>query len=328
MGFSWLAMVWFSPPWQRSYYKMETITPVHTMSISAKPASPPQASPIRPVELTLDSVFQFRCHKDIACFNACCRNIDLQLTSYDILRLKNRLGLTSSEFVGRYTIPFEMDAHGMPGLKMATKPGTSECIHLTEEGCSVYEDRPAACRYYALGNMAVRKKGSGEVEDAYFVVREAHCLGHEEPHEQTVAEYRVEQGLDKYDEMNSHWRRLILKKRSAGPTVGSPSERSLQLFDMCSYDLDSFREFVQSPKFREVVDLSPEQERELLDDEESLHEFAMGFLEQVLFGVNSVKVRPGAREKRIKERREVWDQRRQQQITTHQEDLQKRQYGE
>lgn len=298
------------------------------MSISAKPAPPPQASPLQPVELTLDSAFQFRCHKDIACFNACCRNIDLQLTSYDILRLKNHLGLTSSEFVGRYTVPFEMDSHGMPGLKMATKPGTSECIHLTEEGCRVYEDRPAACRYYALGNMAVRKKDSSEVEDAYFVVREEYCLGHEEPHEQTVAEYRVEQGLDKYDEMNSHWRRLILKKRSAGPAVGSPSERSLQLFDMCSYDLDSFREFIQSPKFKEVVELPPEQEQELIDDEESLHEFAMRFLEQVLFGVNSVKVRPGAREKRIKERQEVWDQRRQQQITKHQEDLQKQQYGE
>lgn len=298
------------------------------MSSLAKSATLPQVSPIQPVELNLDSVFQFRCHKDIACFNACCRNIDLQLTPYDILQLKNRLGLTSSEFVARYTVPFEMDAHGMPGLKMMTKPGTSECIHLTEEGCGVYEDRPAACRYYALGNVAVRKKEAGEIEDAYFVVREAHCLGHEEPHEQSVAKYRVEQGLDKYDEMNSHWRRLILKKRSAGPTVGSPSERSLQLFDMCSYDLDGFREFVQNSKFKEIVDLPPEQEQELMDNEESLLEFAMSFLEQVLFGVSSVKVRPGAREKRIRERQAVWAQRRQQQVAKHKEDLQKQQYGE
>ena len=296
--------------------------------MSAKPVSPYQASPIQPVGLTLHSVFQFHCHKDIACFNACCRDIDLQLTPYDILRLKNHLGLTSKEFVGRYTMPFEMDAHGMPGLKMATKPGTSECIHLTGEGCGVYENRPAACRYYALGNMAVRKKDLPKIEDTYFVVREAHCLGHEEPHQQTVVEYRIEQGLDKYDEMNSHWRRLILKKRSAGPTVGSPSERSLQLFDMCSYDLDSFREFIQSPKFKEVIDLPPEQERKLVDDEESLLEFAMQFLEQVLFGGDSVKVRPGAREKRIEERREIWDQRRRRQTTERREDLWRQQYGE
>ena len=32
--------------------------------------------------------------------------------------------------------------------------------------------------------------------------REPHCLGHEEPEEQTVAEYREEQGIEPYDEMN------------------------------------------------------------------------------------------------------------------------------
>ena len=106
----------------------------------------PARSPVEPHELTLDSKFRFRCHQDIACFNACCRNIDITLMPYDILRLKRRLGLSSSEFVARYTVPFEMDQHGMPGLKMITKPGTTECIHLTEQGCGVYGDHPAACR--------------------------------------------------------------------------------------------------------------------------------------------------------------------------------------
>ncbi len=298
------------------------------MSSLSQSATPAQASPIQPMELSLGSAFQFRCHKEIACFNACCRNIDLQLTPYDILQLKNRLGLTSSEFVARYTVPFEMDAHGMPGLKMATKPGSSECVHLTEEGCGVYEDRPAACRYYALGNVAVRKKDAREIDDVYFVVREAHCLGHEEPHEQTVAEYRTGQGLDKYDAMNAHWRRLIIKKRSAGPTVGAPSERSLQLFDLCSYDLDGFRAFMQNSKFKDIVDLPSEQERELMGNEERLLEFSMNFLEQVLFGTGSVTVRPGAREKRVRERQGIWAQRRQQQVAKHKEDLQKQQYGE
>ena len=39
---------------------------------------------------------------------------------------------------------------------------SGECTFLGDEGCTVYEDRPAACRYYALGNMAVRKKDSAE----------------------------------------------------------------------------------------------------------------------------------------------------------------------
>ena len=57
----------------------------------------------------------------------------------------------------RYTIPFEMDAHGMPGLKLCAKPGTTECVFLTERGCSVYTDRPVSCRYYALGSIGVRR---------------------------------------------------------------------------------------------------------------------------------------------------------------------------
>lgn len=265
----------------------------------------PFSSPVQPVELTLDDEIQFDCHKGIACFNACCKNIDIQITPYDILRLKRRLGMDSSEFVARYTTPFAMDFHHMPGLKMNTKPGTSECVFLTEEGCSVYEDRPAACRYYALGSMGVRKKDSANVEDIFFIVKEDHCLGHTEPRTLTVRQYREEQGVDKYDEHNRAWRDVILKKRSSGPTVGAPSERSLQLFDMCSYDMDSFREFIQTEGFAEVFDLDDQTGKNLLDNEEQLLQFAFRFLKQVLFGEVTIPVKEDAKDKRIARRREA-----------------------
>ena len=269
----------------------------------------PFKSPVQPVQLTLDSAFQFHCHKGIACFNECCRNIDITLTPYDLVRLKRRLGLTSSELVARYTVPFAMDHHGMPGLKMLTKPGSNECVFLTAEGCGVYEDRPAACRYYALGNMAVRKKGVAQVEDVYFVVKERHCLGHREPRTQTVREYREEQGVDVYDQMNQEWRDIILKKRSSGPTVGRPSDRSLQLFDMCSYDVDSFREFIQTPGFQAVFDLTPDAMARLTSDEDELLRFAFGFLKQVLFGEKTIPIKDGAREQRLAGARERHAQR-------------------
>lgn len=286
----------------------------------------PFASPVKPVELTLDSEFQFNCHKGIACFNACCKNIDITLTPYDILRLKRRLGMDSKEFVARHTVPFEMDFHGMPGLKMVTKPGTSECTFLTEEGCSVYEDRPAACRYYALGNMGVRKKESAEIEDIFFVVKEDHCRGHNEPQKQTVGEYRKNQGIEKYDEMNRAWRDLIIKKRSSGPTIGKPSERSLQLFDMCSYDMDSFREFIQTEGFQGVFDLHQEDMRDLLDDDEKLLHFSLRFLKQVLFGEKSIPVKEGAREQRVEQRKAVWAKRREEEIGNYKETQEEEKY--
>lgn len=280
----------------------------------------PFQSPVQPAQLTDDSEFQFHCHPGIACFNECCRNIDIQLTPYDIVRLKRRLDLSSKEFVAKYTLPFEMDAHGMPGLKLNTKPGSHECVFLTEEGCSVYEDRPAACRYYALGSMGVRKKESPSVEEVYFVVKEPHCLGHNEPKTQTVGEYRHEQGVDLYDAMNREWRDIVLKKRSSGPTVGKPSPRSMQLFDMCSYDMDSFRDFIQTEGFREVFDLEPELEQGLLSDEDRLLAFAFRFLKQVLFGEQTIPLRTDAREKRFAKRRDQIEARAREQKEMHAQD--------
>jgi hypothetical protein len=277
----------------------------------------PFESPVKPVQLELDSEIQFDCHPGVACFNECCRNIDIQLTPYDIVCLKQRLGVSSQEFVARYTLPFAMDFHGLPGLNLITKPASRECVFLGEDGCTVYEDRPAACRYYALGVMGVRSKESPRVEDVFFLVKESHCLGHNEPRRLTVRRYREEQGVDKYDNMNREWRDLIIKKRSSGPTIGKPSERSMQLFDMCSYDMDSFREFIQTPGFQDIFDVDAAIMGGLLGSDEQLLQFAFRFLKQVLFGEQSIPVKAGAGERRLEARREHITKKRQAEIEAH-----------
>lgn len=266
--------------------------------MSNTPDNAVPASPVIPVQLSLDDKFRFRCHKGIACFNKCCENIDIMLTPYDILRLKKRFGITAREFIDQYTVDFAMDGHGMPGLKLRTRDGSSACINLTPDGCGVYSDRPAACRYYALGLVSMRRKDSASEEDGYFVVREAHCLGHNEPVVQTVGEYRREQGVDEYDEANREWRQIILKKRSAGPTIGKPSQRSLELFFLASYDIDGFREFVASAGFDEVFELEPAFRQELMQDDVKLLKFGFRLLKQVLFGERTIALKADAAQKR------------------------------
>jgi uncharacterized protein len=78
--------------------------------------------------------------------------------------------------------------------------------------------------------MAMRKQDSPTDEQAYFLSKEEHSLGHNEPHTLTVEEFRQEQGVDHYDEINHEWRQIILKKRSAGATIGKPSARRFQFF--------------------------------------------------------------------------------------------------
>ncbi|MCC6608342.1 MAG: YkgJ family cysteine cluster protein [Burkholderiales bacterium] len=260
---------------------------------------PKPVSPVQPIQLGPDDSFQFRCRKGIACFNKCCQNIDIMLTPYDVLRLKRRFDLSAREWIDRATVDFHMDGHGMPGLKLATKPGTRECIYLTPEGCSVYEDRPSACRYYALGLLSMRKQDSPGEEDSYFVVKEEHCLGHQEPQVQTVREYRKVQGLQPYDEANREWRRIVLKKRSGGPAVGKPSQKSLELFFLASYDVDGFRAFVASPGFQELFELDPALLHEIATDDEACLAFAMRFLRQTLFGELTIPVRQDAAARRL-----------------------------
>jgi len=271
----------------------------------------PFRSAVMPEALTGDTKIRFRCYKGISCFNACCRQADITLAPYDILRLKRRLGMTSTEFIQQYTVPFQMDMDGLPGIKLRTDE-TGTCLQLNgDEGCGVYTDRPTVCRYYPVALLTLREKDSTRAEERYSLVQEDHCKGHDEDREITVADYRAEQGCDEYDEHNREWYQLILKKKSAGPTVGKPPQNSLQLFFMASYDIDTFRRFVLSENFRNTYALPEDFYQEAERDDEALLRFGYRFLRQVLFGERTIEEASDAWDKRVEQRQEVWDARRQ-----------------
>lgn len=60
----------------------------------------------------------------------------------------------------------------------------------------------------------MRAKDSPTDEEFNFVVKEQHCLGHNEPRTLTVGEHRKEQGV-------AEWRQVVLKERSSGPAKGA-----------------------------------------------------------------------------------------------------------
>jgi hypothetical protein len=107
---------------------------------------------------------------------------------------------------------------------------------------------------------------------------------------------------------------LVLKKKSAGPTVGRPPQASLQLFFMASYDIDTFRRFVLSENFRTTYQLPAEFYADVEQDDEALLDFAFRFLRQVLFGERTVQEVADAWDRRVARRKEVWDARKQMEI--------------
>jgi Fe-S-cluster containining protein len=274
----------------------------------------PFKSPTLPTVLSPESKLKFSCYKGISCFNACCKQSDITLVPYDVLRLKKHLGMTSEEFLNAHTVPYPMDQDQVPGLKMKTDE-TGACLFLDpENGCTVYEDRPTVCRYYPLAVLNIREKDSSEPQTQYSLVVEDHCKGHEEDREITVEEYRKEQGCDEFDFYNQEWYELILKKKSAGPGVGKPSEMSLQLFFMASYNTDMFRRFVLSDKFRASYDIPGETYEQIEEDDVALLQFGYKLMRQALFGEKIIPEKPGVWEKRVEERRAVWEARTQAEI--------------
>jgi len=271
----------------------------------------PYESSFVPEILTEDHRIKFACHPGVSCFNACCKQADVMLAPYDVLRLKQHLKMTSDEFLKAYTVPWEIDGDGIIGVKLKTNED-KHCLLMTEKGCSVYDDRPSACRYYPFGLMGVKHTEATTDEQNYFRIEEEHCKGHEERNflpettEITLGEYRKTQGVEEFDKYNLDWIRLMLKKKSAGPSVGAPSTESLQVLFMATYDLDRFKRFIQSPNFQAVYDLDKTTFEDIQNDDIALLEFGYRFLRQVLFGEKTIDLKNDAVVKRAEERKEYW----------------------
>lgn len=280
----------------------------------------PYQSSFVPEILTEEHTIKFACHPGVSCFNACCKQADVMLAPYDVIRLKHKLGLTSEEFLKQYTVPWEIDSDGLLGVKLKTNED-KHCLLMTDAGCSVYEDRPAACRYYPFGLMGVKHTEAKTDEQNYFRIEEEHCKGHQpenflpETREITLGEYRKTQGVEEYDELNLDWIRLLLKKKSAGPSVGKPSAESLQIMFMATFDLDRFKRFITSPNFKSVYDVSDDTYAEVENDDIALLKFAYRFLFQILFGEKSIEVKQEAVKKRTESRQEYWKARHEAEMT-------------
>jgi len=266
-------------------------------------------SNILPQKLTLDSKIKFRCHPDVECFTACCRGIKIVLTPYDILMLKNRLVLPAHEFLQEYTTPVYLEKTDMPGVALKLREDDENtCPFVTPEGCTVYTDRPSACRYYPVG-MADFHEGQGSMgkgadhkdeEKFFFIVKEDHCKGFKEDKEWTVAEWRKDQGVDVRDEMNKEWLRLVMRRKSFGHQA-SLSEQAKRMFFMTSTDLDHFRRFVLESSFLDTYIIDDETVEKIKNDDVELMLFSFKYLANALFGAEGLSIREDKIQAKVEE---------------------------
>jgi len=249
---------------------------------------------IEPRKYKLDSKFKFSCHKGKECYTHCCSDLNLILTPYDIIRMKNRLKLTCDQFLAVYTQAEILSRTRLPVIRLQmTDDEKKSCPFVTPQGCTIYEDRPVTCRYYPLGTAAFREQEIQPTgEDFYFMVREAHCLGFKEDKDWTVKAWRKDQGVELYDEINKGWMEFMLRKKSFG-FQAELSEESRAMFFMVSYNIDRLRRFIFESSFLEKYDAEKDLLEKIKADEVALLRFGFDWLQSALFGADRVKLKDG-----------------------------------
>lgn len=232
-----------------------------------------------------DKAFRFACSPAVACFNECCRDLNQFLYPYDILRLKKRLGLSSSEFLQRYTTQHIGPESGLPVVTLkAADAQRSICPFATPKGCRVYPDRPASCRIYPLVRAVSRNRETGLINEHFMLLKETHCLGFDEAKLQTVQQWMNNQEIGIYNHFNDQLLEIIRLKNQLRPVRPGPLDlKSRQLFYVALYDLDNFRNQVFSDKLLAPVDADPQKLAAAENNDLALLEVAVEWVKGVLF---------------------------------------------
>lgn len=235
--------------------------------------------------------FQFRCHKEIQCFTKCCADLKLVLTPYDIIRMKNRLSMSSDDFLDQYTETEIKPNKRFPQvfLKMNPDHRGKKCPFVTPTGCEIYEDRPGACRIYPLGRAALKIDEQHHTKEKYFIVKEHHCFGFIEKKRWSVSQWMKNEGLDEYNKMNDMWLEIVSSTADLGPK--EQVSKKMQMFFMASYNIDRFKNFLFHSHFFNRFHVDPAVKEKISSNDVELMKFSFDWLKFSLFGQSTMQIK-------------------------------------
>jgi len=238
--------------------------------------------------LTSDSKFKFYCHKGLKCFTQCCYNVNIFLTPYDILRMKNRLGISSREFLKNYTHTLIAKNAKFPIVTLKMKNDQKKgCPFVTTDGCIIYEDRPWSCRSFPLDPVETEETPGNEF---YRLIKRTFCQGFNEDKEWTVEEWKKNQGLNIYDEIESLFKEITTSKVLTEEQIVNESIQ--QMFYMACYDIDRFKKFIFETKFLNIFDVEKEVIKEIKTNEIELLKFGFRWLKFGLIDQGALQIKP------------------------------------
>lgn len=233
--------------------------------------------------------FTFHCHPGVSCFLHCCHSAEILLFPYDIIRLKQHLKISSAQFIREYTRIGEGSHSYFPGVLLNMSQAKNyPCPFLAEEGCSVYPDRPSACRTYPLERAVEQIGASRRLKIHYFMTHHHYCKGHFEEKQYTLKQWEREQGLHNFNVYNELWAEVDAFFAS-NPWQGEGKAGPLQqLAFMVCYNIDDYREYVLEHDLLKHFKLNKNERKRILGDDTALLQFGFQWLLSILGGQSSL----------------------------------------
>ena len=223
--------------------------------------------------LGLEDTFHFGCHPGIDCFSQCCQDINILLTPFDIVQMKNHLGISSTEFLKTYTKTLFAPETSLPAVQFKmNEEGGKRCYFVSQSGCKIYQHRPWPCRMYPLD---ISVDGEGFVP----MVESSRCLGLKDDQTWQLQGWFEDQGLEPYNHWNLRFAEMTEDERLTNWRKEHPG--AVEIFYLACYDLDRFREQVFEQSLHEMVDPHPIDLEKLRTDDLALLDFAFVWLKTV-----------------------------------------------
>jgi Fe-S-cluster containining protein len=224
--------------------------------------------------LTSDSPFKFNCRPGVSCFTECCQDVSIVLTPYDVLRLKNSLGISSDAFLDRHTVILPRKDRLLPVVLLKMSEETKKCTLVTPDGCRVYPDRPWPCRMFPLDM---------EDDGSFRLITDAErCKGLEQERLWKLGDWLDGQEIGLFEEMNELLTGLTTSIQSWNLDINNP--KISKMVFMALYNLDKFREFVFKSSFLDRLEVEPERIEKIKKDDVELLRFGYDWLKFGLFG--------------------------------------------
>jgi len=243
------------------------------------------------IRLSAGDVFAFRCHPQIACFNRCCRNLNLVLYPYDVLRLKAALGISSDAFIDRYVDVVLRPGSFFPEVLLRMSDNAEKtCPFLTDAGCGVYRDRPDTCRMFPVETGLFYDAARRTETSVYFFRPPDFCRGRLEEKSWTVSAWKKDQQAHRHQQLTVRWARLKRLFRQDPWGQEGPMGPGGKMAFMGTYNLDRVRQFVFESSFLQRYRVRPAIVKKVGKDDAELLMLGFDWVKLFLWGQESGRI--------------------------------------